>query len=219
MTLKEFVQPLQTLDWNNTEEVNDASTAVLNKLVSNPDVLRQALLTLPDCPELTVMCEHYDILDKLVLHNDETGFRVRAHLFLPGYFDRPHTHRWSYTALIGTGGYKHVLYGTGEELNDSTDARTLQPRMVRYEQAGSSYTLHHSMIHAVTAEPYTISWVVRGPAVKDRFVVSDRVTGKSWWQYGNQQEDPAEAAAKRMSPQHLQEVVGRILNSKAIGIT
>jgi hypothetical protein len=55
------------------------------------------------------------------------------------------------------------------------------------------------MIHSVTAEPYTTSLIVRGPAVKDRFLVTDRVTGQSWWQYGAATESPDEAARKRMT--------------------
>ena len=34
------------------------------------------------------------------------------------------------------------------------------------------------------AEPHTVSLIIRGPAVKDRFLVMDRKTGQSWWQYG-----------------------------------
>jgi hypothetical protein len=55
------------------------------------------------------------------------------------------------------------------------------------------------MIHSVVAEPYTTSLVVRGPSVKDRFLVTDRRTGHAWWQYGATTEDPAESARKRMT--------------------
>src|SRR5205823_774714 len=65
---------------------------------------------------------------------------------------------------------------------------SLDAVMVRQETAGSAYALHHSMVHAVVAEPHTVSLVIRGPAVKDRFLVMDRKTGQSWWQYGAAQE-------------------------------
>lgn len=55
------------------------------------------------------------------------------------------------------------------------------------------------MIHSVTAQPYTTSLIVRGPAVKDRFLVTDRITGQAWWQHGTATESPDEAARKRMS--------------------
>jgi hypothetical protein len=70
------------------------------------------------------------------------------------------------------------------------------------------YALHHTMVHAVVAEPYTVSVVVRGPSVKDRFLVMDRRTGGSWWQYGARQESAETAARKRMSLERLGEVTG-----------
>ncbi|MGH3801323.1 MAG: hypothetical protein ACRDTD_14535, partial [Pseudonocardiaceae bacterium] len=39
---------------------------------------------------------------------------------------------------------------------------------VRTESTGDFYTLHHTMIHSVTTQPYTTSLIVRGPEVKDR---------------------------------------------------
>ncbi len=159
------------------------------------------------------MCEHYDILDKIVLFNDPvSGVRVRLHVFLPGYFDRPHNHRWTYSSLILKGGYKHVLYGSDDGLDDVVDPRKLEPVMVRHEEQGMTYTLHHSMIHAITADPYTMSLVIRGPAIKDRFLVSDRVTGECWWQYGHQLEDKQQADAKRMSSERLRRVIDGIVS-------
>jgi len=55
------------------------------------------------------------------------------------------------------------------------------------------------MIHSVVAHGETVTLIVRGPAVKDRFVVTDRVTGKAWWQHGAATEPAKSAAAKRMS--------------------
>ncbi len=78
--------------------------------------------------------------------------------------------------------------------------------MVRNEQPGSTYALHHTMVHAVVAEPYTVSLVIRGPAVKDRFLVMDRKTGQSWWQYGASQEPAYDAEQKRMSVERLTEL-------------
>jgi hypothetical protein len=86
-------------------------------------------------PDLLPMCEHDDILDKIALHNDPTGWRLRTHIFLPGYFDRPHNHRWT-----------HTLYGTGGQLcgSDDIDVAELQPCMGRTESAGDFYTPHHT---------------------------------------------------------------------------
>jgi hypothetical protein len=76
----------------------------------------------------------------------------------------------------------------------------LQATMTRTETTGDTYTLHHAMIHSVVAEPYTTTLIVRGPAVKDRFFLTDRATGRAWWQYGAATESPEEAVAKRLDP-------------------
>jgi hypothetical protein len=60
----------------------------------------------------------------------------------------------------------------------------------------------------VVAEPFTVSLVLRGPAVKDRFLVMDRITGESWWQYGASQESTDNAEQKRMSAERLRELTG-----------
>jgi hypothetical protein len=84
--------------------------------------------------------------------------------------------------------------------------KDLDAVMVRQEQVGNAYALHHSMVHAVVAEPYTVSLVVCGPAVKDRFLVMDRKTGENWWQYGAGHESSEDAAKKRMSAERFREL-------------
>jgi hypothetical protein len=61
------------------------------------------------------------------------------------------------------------------------------------------------MIHSVTAHSEAVTLIVRGPAVKDRFVVTDRATGKAWWQYGAATETPEAAAAKHMTNEQLRD--------------
>jgi hypothetical protein len=105
------------------------------------------------------------------------------------------------------GQYRHYLFGN-VELDETVRPRDLDAVMVRQEQVGNAYALHHSMVHAVVAEPYTVSLVVRGSAVKDRFLVMDRKTGESWWQYGAGQESAEDAAKKRMSVERFRELRG-----------
>lgn len=211
MGLGTIVEPLYSLDWRDMEAVEAATRKALAVLLEdrNRPLIRQILLALPEQPELLRLCEHYDILDKIVLWDDPIGFRVRLHVFLPGYFDRPHNHRWSYASSVLTGQYRHILFGD-VQLDERVDPASLKPVMVRWEQAGSSYVLHHTMVHAVVAEPYTVSLVIRGPAVKDRFLVMDRKTGESWWQYGARRELEEEAAKKRMPVERLLELVDRL---------
>ena len=204
------LRPLQGLDWNDTAKVEHATATLLDTLADDRALLRDAARAALQTPRLAALCEHYDILDKLVLHDDATGFRVRLHLFLPGHYDRPHNHRWTYSARLLAGSYVHTLYGTDDGFDETTDVSQLQPRMVRTEHTGSTYTLHHSMVHAAVAEPHTVSLIVRGPAVKDRFLVTDRSTGKVWWQSGASLETPEEAAAKAMSPAQIDATINKL---------
>jgi hypothetical protein len=211
MDMEAIVEPLRVLDgpddWSDIDAVETETRKVLDALTGDRLVIRSALADLPSRPDLVALCEHYDILDKIVLWDDPTGFRVRLHIFLPGYFDRPHNHRWSYASTILRGQYRHYLFGN-VQLHENTRPGNLDPVMVRQEQVGNAYALHHSMVHAVVAEPHTVSLVVRGPAVKDRFLVMDRKTGESWWQYGATQESAEEAAKKRMSMEWFRELRG-----------
>jgi len=131
---------------------------------------------------------------------------------------RPHNHRWTYTSRILSGKYTHTLYSTDHEFTGEVDVSALTPRLVRTEEPGDTYTLHHSMIHSVTAHGEAVTLIVRGPAVKDRFVVTDRITGKAWWQYGAATETTETAEAKRMSDNQLRTRTARLRASGIFGI-
>jgi hypothetical protein len=210
--------PLKGLDWTDLAAVAAASTEVLNHLATNRPLLGNLASAVIMQPDLARLCEHYDILDKIVLRDDPDGWRLRLHVFLDGYFDRPHNHRWTYTSRILSGKYTHTLYGTDHEFTDEVDVSALTPRLVRTEEPGDTYTLHHSMIHSVTAHGEAVTLIVRGPAVKDRFVVTDRVTGKAWWQYGAATETTKTTEAKRMSDNQLRARIARLRASGMFGI-
>lgn len=199
-TLNTIVEPLRDLDWNDVETVDSAARKAFERIASEKNLLRRALNVIPGHPHLANLCEHYDILDKVVLYDDtEYGIRVRLHIFGPGYHDRPHNHRWTYASRILRGEYLHRLYGD-IELDTELDPSALHAIHVRQEQVGTGYALHHSVVHAVVAEPGTVSLVIRGPAIKDRFLVMDNANGKAWWQYGAAKESIEDAERKRMSP-------------------
>ncbi|MFE3547017.1 hypothetical protein ACFXK0_28985 [Nocardia sp. NPDC059177] len=83
------------------EAVESATRKSFELLAAHKYLLRRELTTLPDNPDLVALCEHYDILDKIVLHDDlESGIRLRLHIFGHGYHDRPHNHRWTYASHI-----------------------------------------------------------------------------------------------------------------------
>jgi hypothetical protein len=192
----DWADSLKRLDWSNLQEMSEVTGAVLRRLAADPDVLQSLLGALVQNEKLLSMCEHYDLLDKLVLFYDErSDYRLRLHVFLPGYFDRPHNHRWSYSSIVLRGSYKHFIYG-----------QSLLPVMIHQSRAGDVYTLHHSMIHSVIAEPYTVTLILRGPAQKERFVVMDRFEKKAWWQYGMSRESSQERSDKVMTRAYFEEV-------------
>lgn len=203
-----IAESLRWIDWNDIDDVELNCREALDELAAEPRIVRMRLEQLPDRPELLALCEHYDILDKIVLHTDDDhGVRIRLHVFLPGYFDRPHNHRWSYASRILRGQYRHYLFGNAE-IDERVEPMKLPVLQAREEPVGTTYALHHTMVHAVVAEPYTVSLVIRGPAVKDKFLVMDRKTDEAWWQYGATQESVEDALRKRMTPARLQELIG-----------
>jgi predicted metal-dependent enzyme (double-stranded beta helix superfamily) len=201
--LDRYLRDVRTVDWEDLEAVQAVSGAVLDALAQNRVLLHSLVAGVASASNLARLCERYDILDKLVLHDDESGFRIRLHVFQPGYFDRPHNHRWTYSSRILLGSYRHALFGRDMGLWEGIDVDLLRPLMVRTEEVGTTYTLSHNMVHSVVAQPHTVSLIVRGPAVKDRFLVADRATNKAWWQYGAAIESEQDAAAKRMSSDQI----------------
>lgn len=206
---------LHGLDWDDTDTVWRAAGEAFTALtVDRWAPLLSLLDALPGSPRLTEMCETYDFLDKLVLHDDtEHGYRIRAHLFRDGYFDRPHDHRWPFASMILTGSYRHTQYGSNAGFTD-IDPADLRPLSVRTERPGDWYALHHTAVHSVTAQSGTLSLVLRGPAVKDSFRIIDTDRASSFIVKGAAQETPAERATKRMSPDRLTTVITRIQASR-----
>jgi len=108
-----IAESLRRIDWNDIDAVELNCRDSLNELAAEPGIVRACLNDLLNRPELLSMCEHYDILDKIVLYSDDDpGVRIRLHVFLPGYFDRPHNHRWSYASKILRGHYRHYCSAT-----------------------------------------------------------------------------------------------------------
>jgi hypothetical protein len=208
---------LRALDWSDLSEVQHRSRIFLNELASNSILLADLTQNARSDETLFPLCEHLDVLDKIVLYDDPAGFRLRLHVFGPGYFDRPHNHRWIYTNLVLRGRYLHEIYLISEPRSDE-EAPTFAPLISRVENEGDSYTLNTNVAHSIKAEPYTTTLILRGPATKDRFVVTDRVTGRTWWQYGAAQESKAEQEKKRMSLENFSELENRLRQMSIIAM-
>lgn len=199
------------IDWDDTGSILSACTPVLEAFSRDPGLLPALLGNLSGSEHLQSMCECYDFLDKLVLHDAaQAQVRVRLHLYRPGYFDRPHNHRWSFASHILRGQYLHRLYGRDDLFAEDTDPDSLRPICERTEGPGAIYALHHTSVHAVQAAADTISVLLRGPAAKDRFLILDRHAGGSFWAYGAARETPAQRASKRMTTSQISETITRV---------
>ncbi len=215
--MRQLLTQLEQINWSSLKDVACKTESVLRQIAADRALLARLIDAAINDPSLLLMCEHYDLLDKFVLYRDEKhGLRLRLHVFLPGYFDRPHNHRWSYSSIILRGQYQHSLYGHDDQITDNIEVDRLQPVMVRVENQGSFYTLHHSMIHSVVAEPYTVSLIVRGPSIKERFMVMDRATNQAWWQYGASLETVEEREGKRMSQRQLAMTIAKLRDLELI---
>lgn len=217
-TLETLVEPLLTIDWDDTDTVEAAAEEFLKAVAGDGRILREALAALPGRPDLMEMCEEPDPqdsaelgqqLNKVVLYADPvSGVRVRLHAFWPGYYDLPHNHRWTFASLVLRGRFRHRLYGD-QGPDDAPLPVPLVPLHVRREEPGNFYALHHRMLHALVSEPGTVSLVVRGPAAKDRSFLVRESDGTRVWHVGASNETPEQLARKRMSPARLAELTAQ----------
>ncbi|MGW4789927.1 hypothetical protein [Streptomyces sp. NPDC004230] len=212
------VEPLRSLDWEDMDAVETSCRKVLEHIDANRGILRKALHDLPNQPELLALCEHPDAqataelgqqLDKIVFYEDESGFRVRMHIFWSGCVDLPHNHRWSFMSMILKGQFRHSQYGL-ENYEDAMDLPIPKPLQVRIEQVGSMYALHHTILHALVAEENSVSLFIRGPAVKERGYLVDPETGRRHWHLGAAYESPEDIARKQMTPELLRELTVKL---------
>jgi hypothetical protein len=202
---------LADVDWEQPESILNGCTPLFDAARTDPTFLTELLDRLPGEPNLTEKCERYDFLDKLVLADlADLGVRVRLHLYRPGFFDRPHNHRWSFASNILRGEYRHRIFGRDDAFDEHTDTDALIPIHERIERRDDCYALHHTSVHTVQAEADTISLLVRGPAAKERFLIVDRAAGGFFWVYGADSESPEQRAAKRMTSGDLTECIARI---------
>ena len=207
--IDQYLKHFTGVDWDDLRQVTDRTQAPLAALANDPDALAELFARLENNSEFLDLSEHLTWCDKIVLHDDpraDAGFRLRLHFFLPGYSDRPHSHRWSFSTYLLKGGYEHTLYGSDVEFERAA-APVIQPTMIRLEQAGTSYSLHHSSMHSFSAEPCTVSLVVRGPAVKDRSIQFDPAQNKTTWKYGTKDESSSTQVEARLDRERLAQVI------------
>ena len=150
------------------------------------------------------MAEHFDRIDQIILYDDlSRGIRIRLHIYPPDHFDGPHNHRWSFASFILAGSYCHRIFRVDDGIDEEAPLLELQPSFVMQECAGVSYTLHHSVIHSVIALPGTVSLILRGPAEKERLMMTDLKTGKLRWKYGWEKETVEERNERAITAEYF----------------
>jgi len=200
-----------TVDWTDLDRATAVTDALLHELAADKDALRMLVDRPAEDDDLLAQCECHRLLDKIVLYDGlDRGFRVRLHISTSDHLDRPHDHRFSFSSLILAGSYKQVRHRIVGEVPDSVapgiqedhqavpiEAR-VEPEFATTERVGSFYSIHHSVIHTTIMEDDTVSLFIRGPAEKERSLITDRDTGKLWWRYGAKGESPERRAQKVM---------------------
>lgn len=179
MSTEDLTAAFRDVDWQDLEQVHDASAKVLPAL-SNPAALGALWDQMEKDERLARSAESFNAFQKYVLHDDaSTGLRLRLHIFNEHMLEEAHNHRASFSSLILRGSYRHVLYGNVEDVwgNEDEPATAVQPRFIQEQTAGTSYTIHHAFVHSTYAIPGTVSLVVQGPRDRASFRIYDLAQG------------------------------------------
>lgn len=195
-----LLDDLPALDWSDLVTVGEATRKILYDLASDKKALRELVYAVETTPRLMDKCELHALDDKIVIYDDlERGFRIRLRLATADQHERAHTHRFSFSTLILRGMYHQAWYQTDQALDDeNVDISSIKPVCYRDEPAGSAFTIHHSALHATQADYDTISLIMRGPAAKDRAIITHKETGRVWFRYGEKDETPERREKVRM---------------------
>jgi len=218
-----------TIDWTDLDRATAVTDQLLHELAADKDTFRMLVDRAAEDDDLLGQCECHRLLDKIVLYDGlDRGFIVRLNISTSDHLDRPHDHRYSFSSLILAGSYKQVRHRIIGEVPDQIDAgiqedhqavpidARVEPEFATTEQVGSFYSIHHSVIHTTIMSDNTVSLAVRGPAEKERSLITDRDTGKLWWRYGSKGERPERRAQKVMS---LSQFEVRRRKLEGLGIT
>jgi hypothetical protein len=184
-----FLDDLPPIDWSDLMAASAQTQSALRRLGADKKALRELVYAVETTPRLLAKCEKHALDDKIVIYDDlERGFRIRLRLATSDQHERAHQHRFSFSTLILRGMYHQAWYYTDQVLDENVDVAAIRPVCLRDEPAGSAFTIHHNVIHATMADPDTISLIMRGPAAKDRAIITHKETGRVWFRYGEKDE-------------------------------
>ena len=211
--LERTIKSLEKINWKDFNDIALKSSTVLGDIFNNRRIIDLFLKNVVKNNNLISLVEHYDFFDKLVIYIDKKDrFRIRLHVFSgeDSNKHRPHCHRWNYSSVILQGAYKHNIYGTEDKIYENTKINNLNPILVQEEKVGSIYTLSHKVFHSIAAQKDTVSMLIRGPALKDRFLIMDKKVNKIWWEYGRESETIEEIKNKSVSPENFKKIINKI---------
>lgn len=211
-----YLDAVPPIDWSDFEQASRTSKKLVRRLAGDQDLLRALIYEVEKNGRLQEMAEHHQLLDRIVIYDAlDRGFRIRIHVSTDEHHDRPHDHRFSFTSLILRGSYRHIWHSPEQEIDDDMNVSKIRPLFVTREAQGACYTLHHSVIHTTFTTPDTVSIFLRGPAEKQRSIITERKSGKVWWRYGEQDETSERRTTVRMTMDDYRRVRGRL---EALGI-
>lgn len=196
-----------SIEWDDLAQVHDAADKALTSL-ADPAILAALWDRMAGDEGLRRGAESFNAFQKFVLHDNRTvGFRVRLHMFSDLMVEEAHNHRASFSARVLRGSYRHMLYGSVDEVwRDGAEVpeRRPEPRLVQDQPPGSSYTLHHAFVHSTYALPETVSLVVQGPRVRPSFRIYDLARGVGRTRVGAaQQSEVQEPGESRLERQEI----------------
>jgi len=150
----------------------------MSKIVNSLSKLYQNLVShMSSNAWLRGQAESNPTLKRLVLYEcPKTQARLRYHSFVINADARPHDHAWSFCAHILSGGYKHALFETSQDLSILAP----QPFFEYNTAPGHTYYLHCGGVHKTTVTIPTQTLILQGPRKKKswtRFSQNPRTYG------------------------------------------
>ena len=211
--LAKTIRGLEKINWKDLNAASNSSKKILENIFNHRETVELLLKNVLRDKNLISLAEHYDFFDKIVVYVDKKDrFRIRVHIFSDDNSNRNriHCHRWNYSSLILSGSYQHSIYGSEKDINEHIAIKNLRPILIQEEARGSIYTLGHDAFHTINAQENTVSLLVRGPSVKDRFLIMDKTTNKKWWEYGRESETIEEIESKNIPLEDLKNLINKL---------
>jgi hypothetical protein len=193
--------------------------------LNNKDLLTRMITDAIKNPDLRSKCETHFLLDYLVIYCDKYDNRIRLHLSTSEHLTRIHDHRFDFSTLVLTGGYKHIFYTPKIDLyaqspddhailfqsaqnpdNSFADLSVddFDISCIRDESRLSTYSISHHVAHSVLTKKDTLSVIIRSPAKKQRSFIFDTQNNSLWWRFGRSYETEQRISSKIMTDEKLQ---------------